>query len=74
MGLRQLLHTDSNNSKLLGPANAVRIAEDWANANLFGDVTPAVRFGVQYSWFLDHYADGVDAVNHRVQLSAFYMF
>jgi hypothetical protein len=67
-------HTDSNNSKLLGPANAVRIAEDWANANLFGDVTPAVRFGVQYSWFLDHYADGVNAVNHRVQVSAFYMF
>jgi hypothetical protein len=30
--------------------------------------------GVEYAWFNDHYADGKDAVNHRLQISMFYIF
>lgn len=67
-------HTDSNNAPLHGPPAGVRRGEDWADVNLFGDVTPAVRLGLEYALFDDHYADGIDAVDHRVQLSAFYLF
>lgn len=67
-------HMDSNNSFLHGAAAKVRRGLDWADANLFADVTPSVRLGLEYAWFDDHYADGVNAVNHRVQLSAFYLF
>ena len=60
----------------------------WADGNLFVDVKPALRFGLEYSWFRQRYADA-DLVaptafftydgkpiadNHRVQLSAFYLF
>jgi len=65
---------ESNNSLWFGAATKVRTAEDWADGNLFVDVTAAVRLGLEYALFLDHYADGTDAKNHRVQLSAFYIF
>jgi hypothetical protein len=67
-------HIGSNNARLHGAASAVRDDEDWVDANLFGDITPAVRFGIEYAWFDDHYVNGVDAINHRVQFSAFYLF
>ena len=67
-------HMDSNNSSSHGAANKVRFKEDWADVNLFGDVTPAVRIGLEYAWFRDQYVDGNAPVNHRVQLSAFYLF
>ena len=67
-------HLESNNAKSHGPANAVRKGEEWADASLFGDITPAVRIGVGYAWFDDQYADGTHAINHRAQLSAFYLF
>lgn len=46
----------------------------WADANLFWDVTPAVRFGAEYAWFEQTYGDGNSAHNNRYQLSAFYLF
>jgi hypothetical protein len=67
-------HLSSNNAKLHGAPNKTRDHEDWADANLFGDITPAVRLGVEYAWFRDVYADGNAPVNHRIQLSAFYLF
>ncbi len=67
-------HMDSSNSSSHGAANKVRFKEDWADVNLFGDVTPAVRVGLEYAWFRDQYVDGNAPVNHRVQLSAFYLF
>ncbi|HZS37485.1 MAG TPA: hypothetical protein VFF06_11700 [Polyangia bacterium] len=68
-------HLESNNAKLHAPAGTIaRSSEDWVDANLFGDVTPAVRLGLEYAYFADHYSDGMDAVNHRVQFSAFYLF
>jgi hypothetical protein len=66
--------SDSNNTTLHGPGKAVRKGEDFVDANLFGDITAAFRVGVEYAWFQDHYGDGVDATNHRFQLSAFYIF
>ena len=52
-----------------------RSTNEWfADGNLFFDATPAVRLGFEYAWFRDSFADGTFAVNHRVQLSAFYLF
>ena len=67
-------HMDSNNSRLHGDAAKTRAAEDWVDANLFADVTPSVRLGLEYAWFDDHYVDGKDAINHHIQLSAWYLF
>jgi hypothetical protein len=52
----------------------VRKSEDWADGNIFFDVHPAVRIGLEYSVFVDHYVDGVTATNHRGQLSGFFLF
>jgi len=64
----------SNNAKLHPNGMFARLSEDRADVNLFGDVTPAVRIGLSYAYYLDHYSDGVSAPNHRVQFSAFYLF
>jgi hypothetical protein len=55
-------------------ATAVISDTDWFDVNLFGDITPAVRLGVEYANFNNQYVDGGHAINHRVQLSAFYIF
>jgi hypothetical protein len=47
---------------------------DFADGNLFVDVTGSIRFGLEYAWFRQHYLDGVQGKNHRVQLSGFYIF
>jgi hypothetical protein len=47
---------------------------DWFDVNLFGDVTPAVRFGLEYANTNDKYVSGLHAINHRVQFSGFYIF
>lgn len=67
-------HMDSDNSRRHGAPTKVRTAEDWFDVNLFADVTPAVRLGLEYAFFRDQYADGDTPVNHRVQFSAFYLF
>ncbi len=67
-------HMDSNNSSQHGAANKVRFKEDWFDVNLFGDVLPSVRLGLEYAWFRDQYVDFNAPINHRVQLSAFYLF
>jgi hypothetical protein len=64
----------SDNAHSYGAATAARSGEDFADANAFFDLTPAVRFGAEYAWFNDHYADGKDATNYRLQISAFYIF
>lgn len=46
----------------------------WADGNLFWDVTPAVRVGGEYAWFQQTYADGVHATDRRAQLSFYYLF
>jgi hypothetical protein len=42
--------------------------------NLFVDPVPAVRIGAEYANFNDVYVDGTHAINHRVQLSGFFIF
>jgi len=52
----------------------VRQFEDFFDANVFVDPLPSVRFGAEYAYFDDRYVDGTHAVNHRVQVSGFFMF
>jgi hypothetical protein len=59
---------------LYGAATKVRTGEDFADGSVFFDLTKAVRFGAEYAWFNDHYADGKDSTNHRLQISAWYIF
>jgi len=68
-------HMESSNTGTLFPKSTkVRSSEDWWDVNLFGDVTPALRLGLEYAQFLDKYVDGNSPTNHRVQLSGFFIF
>jgi hypothetical protein len=80
-------HTQSANTSQFttnqppNPANVnyvnvtgVRESEDWFDVNVFYDATESLRLGAEYANFNDRYADGIHAVNHRVQLSAFFLF
>jgi hypothetical protein len=67
----------SNNTAIVGTAavqGATRKSLDWADANVFWDVVAGLRLGVEYSWTRDTYNDGIEATNHRIQGSAFYIF
>jgi hypothetical protein len=52
----------------------LRDAEDWFDVNLFFDPVPAVRVGLEYANFNDMYFDGHHAINHRGQVSGFFIF
>ena len=68
-------HMESSNTpKLYASSTKIRGAEDWWDANLFGDVTPALRLGLEYAQFIDHYVDGNSPTNQRVQFSGFFIF
>jgi hypothetical protein len=47
---------------------------EWFDVNLMGDVTPALRLGIEYANYSTSYADGVVANDHRVYASAFFIF
>lgn len=64
----------SANADPFGAGNKVFTRTLWADANVFYDMTKAVRLGVEYARFDQTYADQTNAVNHRVQFSAFYLF
>ena len=66
-------HIESSNASDFGAASKVWTKEDWADANLFYDLTPAVRLGVEGALFDMTYADGVSAKNYRLQFSGFFM-
>jgi len=55
-------------------AATVRKFEDWFDANLFFDPLPSVRIGLEYAYFNDRYVDGIHAINHRGQISGFFLF
>jgi len=57
-----------------GKATATLKAEDWFDFNLFADVTPSVRLGLEYANFNDTYEDGMHAINHRGQFTGWYIF
>ncbi len=69
-------HTQSANSyRFAGIKTAGTLwALDWFDVNLMGDITPAVRMGVEYANYNTAYVDGIHAINHRVQVGAFYIF
>ena len=46
----------------------------FADANLFVDLTKAVRVGAEVAWFEQRFVDQATAQTFRYQLSAFYMF
>jgi hypothetical protein len=55
------------------PSELVESAR-WADGNLFWEFASSARVGLEYAWFRQTYADGVEATNHRFQLSFFYVF
>lgn len=65
---------DSDNTPDLGSATQAFNQLRWADANLFWDATSAVRFGLEYSFFQQSYADGTVAQNHRGWFSALLIF
>ena len=67
-------HMESGNAHLYGAGNKVWDKEDWADGNVFVDVTPALRFGGEFAWTQQHYVDATNATNLRAQLSAFFLF
>jgi hypothetical protein len=64
----------SANMHFYGAATGTQSAEDWFDVNLFVNPTPAVRIGLEYANFNTQYVDGQHAINHRGQLSGFFIF
>ncbi|HUB09505.1 MAG TPA: hypothetical protein VMB50_21050 [Myxococcales bacterium] len=64
----------SDNIGQFGGPTKVFFHEIWWDANLFADVTPAVRLGFEFASFQETYGNGAQAQNLRGQLSAFYIF
>lgn len=56
------------------PAAGVRKFEEWVDGCLFVDPLPSVRLGLEYAYYYDRYVDGAHAINHRGQLSGFFLF
>jgi hypothetical protein len=46
----------------------------WFDGNLLWDALPSVRFGLEYAYFHQTYANDKDAHNQRWQFSGFYLF
>jgi hypothetical protein len=61
-------------AKTVTNAGTIRSTLNFFDILVMGDVTPAVRLGLEYAYYTDKYADGVSGTNHRVQGSAFYIF
>jgi hypothetical protein len=53
---------------------ATRHSEDWFDVNLYWDMTPAVRWGLEYANFHESYNDGEAAINHRGQFTGCFLF
>ena len=64
----------SYNSKLYGAATSVWLNQQYVEADLFYDLTKAVRLGLGYMYTRQEYVDGAVAENHRVQLSGWFIF
>jgi hypothetical protein len=72
-------HMQSANSHFyavgtIGTPKTIVAATDWFDVNLFADMTPAIRWGLEYANTNSMYVDGVHAINHRIQFSGFIIF
>jgi hypothetical protein len=55
-------------------ASSLLSVYDWFDFNVFVDPTPALRIGAEYANFNTQYVDGQHAINHRGQLSGWFIF
>jgi len=67
-------HAESPNAVALGNAAKTRASLDWVNVDLFADPVPGFRLGLSYGRTFDNYGDKQQAINDRVQGSAFFIF
>jgi len=67
-------HMFSDNLRQFGTATKLTSVYDWFDVNLFVDPIPAIRVGAEYANFNTQYVDGAHAIDHRVQLSGFFIF
>ena len=67
-------HMSSGNAHLFGAPTKVFDTSNWADGNVFVDLTPAVRLGAEFSWFNQTYVDTTDATDYRGQFSFFFIF
>lgn len=58
----------------IGSSSSLMHADNWFDVNLFVDPLPAVRFGVEFATTKTTYVDSIYAINHRGQLSGFFIF
>ena len=66
--------SSSNLGSLFPTSGKVFSSSRWADANVFFDVTPAMRVGAEYEYFFQRYEDGTEPTSSRVQLTALYIF
>jgi hypothetical protein len=64
----------SDNAYQFGAPTKTRYEEQFIDGNLFVQPLPPLRFGFEYANFKDTYTDGTYAINHRFQLSGFFIF
>lgn len=67
-------HISSSNVHFYGTPTSALMLEDWFDVNFFVAPTPALRIGVEYANFNSKYVDSQRAINHRGQLSGFFVF
>ncbi|HEX2686495.1 MAG TPA: hypothetical protein VHN14_07750 [Kofleriaceae bacterium] len=67
-------HTSSGNAHAFGAATKVFDQQDWADGNLFVDLTPAVRLGLELAWINQTYVNGTEGTNYRAQFSGWLIF
>jgi hypothetical protein len=67
-------HISSANTHYYGTPAKLEAGEDWFDVNLFVEPVNAVRIGAEYANFNSTYVDGQHAINHRLQLSTFFIF
>jgi hypothetical protein len=65
---------NSDNASNFGDPTKVFTQSRMVTVSGFLDATASLRFGIEYAWFQQSYADGLTAQNHRGWLSALFMF
>ncbi len=68
------MKSDNAASYVSTPSKSIFTKSHWVDANVFVDMTSAVRLGAEYAYFHQTYADGTPAKNTRLQFSGFYLF
>jgi hypothetical protein len=64
----------TNSTDWVAKTSSVRKWLDWWDVNVFGDLTPAIRLGVEYAQYRDLYGDGVSAIDRHLVGAAWFIF